>query len=332
MEESCQLLIDWSSFYAGGAEIWRYIKDTTVQYRLDEKVKFNSRVTETIWNEETGKWDIKIQSEGRTITDSADILINGSGFLNKWRWPSIPGLESFQGKLLHSAAWDSQLSLEGKRIALIGNGSSAIQILPQIQKTASNVTTYIRSPTWISTNFVAEHAQDGRNFKYNEEEKKEFRENPAKLRTLRKEIEHGFNVAHYSLLSESPAQAAIYEIFKKQMTDRLNGDPELCAKLIPDWRVGCRRLTPGDGYLEALQEKNVKIQFNEIAEITPTGIRTSDGTEEFDIIICATGKDEYKDSCCIMISNYLCSRLRCLLLTVLEVGGQEWKTVGGHVG
>jgi cation diffusion facilitator CzcD-associated flavoprotein CzcO len=246
---------------------------------------------ETIWNSEAGKWDIKVERNGQIIADQADVLINGAGILNKWRWPAINGLESFKGKMLHSAAWDTQLSWEGKRVAIIGNGSSAIQILPQMQQTAAHITTYVRTPTWISSNFAAEYARDGKNFKYTDEERKEFRENPAKLKALRKEIEHGFNMFFYALLNESPAQEAIYDVFKKQMIDRLNGDPELCAKLIPEWRVGCRRLTPGDGYLEALQEKNVTLQFSEILEITPTGIRTQEGVEEFDIIVCATGFD-----------------------------------------
>jgi cation diffusion facilitator CzcD-associated flavoprotein CzcO len=246
---------------------------------------------ETIWNSETGKWDIQVVRDGKIITDEADVLINGAGILNKWRWPAIKGLQSFKGTTLHSAAWDTQLSWDGKRVAIIGNGSSAIQILPQMQKTASHITTYVRTPTWISSNFAAEYARDGKNFKYTEDEKKEFRENPAALKALRKQIEHGFNMFFYALLRDSPAQAAIYDIFKKQMTDRLNGDPELCAKLIPEWRVGCRRLTPGDGYLEALQEKNVSLNYNEILEITPSGIRTQAGHEEFDIIVCATGFD-----------------------------------------
>ncbi|KAK4990721.1 hypothetical protein LTR66_006724 [Elasticomyces elasticus] len=282
---------NWSSFYAEGPEIWQYIKDTTIKYGLDEKVVFESKVVETVWDDEAGVWNIKIERKGEVINDQADVLINGAGILNKWRWPAIQGLDTFRGKLLHSAAWDSKLSWEGKRVAVIGNGSSAIQILPQMQKTASHITTYIRTATWISSNFAAEFARDGHNFKYSEEEKREFRENPAKLKALRKEIEHSFNMFFYALLNESPAQAAIYDIFKKSMTDRLKGDPELCAKLIPEWRVGCRRLTPGDGYLEALQEKNVSMQFNEIVEITPNGIRTQDGVEDFDIIVCATGFD-----------------------------------------
>jgi cation diffusion facilitator CzcD-associated flavoprotein CzcO len=283
---------DWSSFYAEGPEIWEYIKKTTVKYGLDEKVQFNSKVVESIWDDESGKWNIQIErQDGSVQQDQADVLINGSGILNKWRWPAIKGLDTFSGKLVHSAAWDSQLSWEGKRVALIGNGSSAIQILPQMQRTAAHVTTYIRSATWISSNYAADKTQDGKNFKYTERQKEEFRNDPEKLKALRKDIEHGFNMFFYALLNENPAQAAIYDAFKQKMTERLNGDPELCAKLIPEWRVGCRRLTPGDGYLEALQEPNVSIQFNEIVEITPEGIRTQEGVEEFDIIVCATGFD-----------------------------------------
>lgn len=283
---------DWSSFYAGGQEIWQYIRDTTTKYNLDEKVHFNTKVTETIWNNTKGKWDIKVEHNGQTITDEADVLINGAGILNKWRWPSIPGLRSYKGTMLHSANWDASVSWDNKRVAIIGNGSSAIQILPQMQKTAAHMTTYIRSATWISTNFGAECSKEGKNFAYTEEQKQQFRDDPDKLKKLRKEIEHGFNAFFYMVIKGSPEQEAIRETFTKQMVQRLGGDEELCAKLIPEWGVGCRRLTPGDGYLEALREENVSVQFNEIAEITPNGIRTVDGEEEdFDIIVCATGFD-----------------------------------------
>lgn len=283
---------DWNSFYAGGQEIWQYIRDTTTKYNLDEKVHFNTKVTETIWNSAKGKWDIKVEHNGQTSTDEADVLINGAGILNRWRWPSIPGLKSYKGTMLHSANWDASVSWDNKRVAIIGNGSSAIQILPQMQKTAAHITTYIRSPTWISTNFGAECSREGKNFAYTEEEKQQFRDDPHKLKKLRKEIEHGFNAFFYMVIKGSPEQEAIRETFTKQMVQRLGGDEELCAKLIPEWGVGCRRLTPGDGYLEALREENVSVQFNDIAEITPNGIRTVDGEEEgFDIIVCATGFD-----------------------------------------
>ncbi|TKA66995.1 hypothetical protein B0A49_04490 [Cryomyces minteri] len=282
---------DWSSFYAQGPEIWEYIKRTTEKYHLDENVEFNSKVVVSMWDETSGKWKIQIDQNGKIINDEADILVNGSGILNKWRWPEIEGFRDFQGKILHSAAWDPSYDWSGKRVAVIGNGSSAIQIAPQIQRTAAKVVNYIRSATWVSANFSADFTKDGKNFTYTEEEKQRFRDHPEELYDLRKKIEHGFNKFFYALQKDSPEQAAVYDIFKGMMKERLKGDEELCAKLIPDWGVGCRRLTPGDGYLEALQEKNCMPCFHEIVRFTEKGIETQEGVEEFDLIICATGFD-----------------------------------------
>lgn len=108
---------------------------------------------------------------------------------------------------------------------------------------------------------------------------------------MRKQIEHAFNSFYYALFKDSPAHKDIAAAVKKQMEDWLNRDPELCRKLIPEYDVGCRRLTPGESYLEALQEDNVSMQFGEILEITPTGIPTKGGIEEFHVIVCATGFD-----------------------------------------
>lgn len=284
---------DWSSFYVAGSEIWEYIKRTTVKYNLDERVRFNSKVASTIWDDATGKWKINVERNGAIQEDEAGILINGSGILNKWSWPNIPGIQCFRGKLVHSAAWDETLDWTNKRVAIIGNGSSAIQILPQMQSSAAHITTYVRSATWIAANFAAEFTPDGNNFTYSEKQKKGFREDPEVLFRLRKTVEHGFNKQFLTFLRDSPEQGAAYQGFKETMEKRLNYDPSLCEKLIPSWEVGCRRITPGDGYLEALQEPNVSVEFSPIEEATEKGIRTrgSMEAEEFDIIVCATGFD-----------------------------------------
>ncbi|KAH6886926.1 hypothetical protein B0T10DRAFT_461389 [Thelonectria olida] len=282
---------NWSSFYARGPEIWEYIKKTTQKYNLDERVQLNSKVLSTIWDDAKGKWAIKVQINGEIKGDEADVVINGSGILNKWRWPDIKGLHSFRGELLHSASWDETLDWTGKRVAMIGNGSSAIQMVPKMQPAAGKIVNYIRSPTWISSNFAAEFTPDGKNFQYTEEQKQSFRDHPETLRAMQREIEHGFNKFFYALVADSPEQKAVYEGFKKNMEERLNHDPELCARLIPSWKVGCRRLSPGDGYLEALQASNVSVEFGHIQEITQKGIKTANSTEEFDVIVCATGFD-----------------------------------------
>ncbi|KAF5003101.1 hypothetical protein FDECE_10336 [Fusarium decemcellulare] len=282
---------DWSSFYASGPEIWEYIKRTTAKYSLDERVQFNSKVVSTVWDDRKGKWIIKVQQDEIVTQEEADIVINGSGFLNKWKWPDIKGLESFRGRILHSAAWDVSLDWTAKRVAVIGNGSSAIQIVPQMQPGAARIVNYVRNPTWISSNYAAEFTPDGKNFEYTEEQKESLRKDPKTLWAMRKDIEQGFNAFFYALLEDSPQQKAVYKEFRKTMEERLNHNPELIAKLIPSWKVGCRRLTPGDGYLEALQAPNATVEFSEIQEITENGIKTVTSTDEFDIIVCATGFD-----------------------------------------
>lgn len=212
--------------------------------------------------------------------------------MNTWKWPAIKGLHKYSGELLHSARWDERFDCTGKNVAVIGNGSSAIQIVPKVQQHAKTVVNYIRSPTWVSANFCPEHARDGKNFDYTEEEKRTFRENPEILHKMRKEIEHSFNKFFFVFLNDTEDQNHIHEEFKQRMEERLNYDPILIEKLVPDWKVGCRRITPGEGYLEALQASNVSPEFRGIQEITECGIRTADGEEtEFDAIVCATGFD-----------------------------------------
>ncbi|WPH02915.1 Hypothetical protein R9X50_00578500 [Acrodontium crateriforme] len=285
---------DWSSFYVGGQEIFQYMKRATEKYNLAEKVVFNARVTRTSWNESTAKWDITVKHQDGIIHDSAEILINGAGVVNKWIWPSIAGLDSFKGTLVHSAAWDDKVDWARKRVGLIGNGASGIQILPKLQKTAQHVTNFFRSPTWISPSFVFHLTKDGMgtNFEYSEEEKKGFRDDPEAFREYRRKIEHEFNTVFSCVLRGSEANATLSGGVKAQMEARLRNDPDLCEKLIPKFEVACRRLTPGDGYLEALQQPNVSFQIGEITSITPNGIIGPDGKElDLDIIVCATGFD-----------------------------------------
>ncbi|RKK68854.1 hypothetical protein BFJ69_g13280 [Fusarium oxysporum] len=236
----------WSQFYASGPEIWRYIKKKSDKYKLHEPVILNSEVISSVWDDDTGKWRLEIQqAHSRDIVqEEADIVINATGFLSKWNWPTIVGLEKFKGKLVHTAAWDTSLD-------------------------------------W----------SEGKNFTYTDEEIQSFKDDEDIFFQLRHSIEHSMNKFFRVSIKDSPEQQHAYREFKAKIEDALNHDPDLCARLIPTFQVGCRRLNPGENYLEALQQGNVTLQDEPIQEIFEGGIRSLTKTEEFDIIVCATGFD-----------------------------------------
>lgn len=327
---------DWSHFYAPATEIRAYIKRTSDKYGLAEKVIFNSKVQEAIWDEATGKWNLKIEQNGQVIEDTTDILVHASGFLNKVKMPNIPGINNFKGKLMHTATWyvsnfpfplqphpsepqtnnhprDESYDYTNKRIAVIGNGSSGIQAVTALSQKATKLVNFIRNPTWISINFLADKSRTGANFAYTEEEKELFRSDPKAHFKLRRELEASVNAFFFGMYTGHPFQQGLEGICRQQMEAKLEENPALAKRLIPEFHPGCRRLTPGDGYLEAFYKDSVVCNWDPIVEITEKGIRTKAGAnkevdmpagvavapvpegtvteEEFDLIVCATGFD-----------------------------------------
>uniref|UniRef100_A0A0D2XF69 Sterigmatocystin biosynthesis monooxygenase stcW n=1 Tax=Fusarium oxysporum (strain Fo5176) TaxID=660025 RepID=A0A0D2XF69_FUSOF len=239
----------------------------------------------------SGRLEIQQAHSRDIVQEEADIVINATGFLSKWNWRKIVGLDKFKGKLVHTAAWDTSLDWSGKRVAIIGNGPSAVQVLPQMQPTAARIVNYARSPLWISGAFASEFTPEGKNFTYTDEEIQSFKDDEDMFFQLRHSIEHSMNKFFRVSIKDSPEQQHAFREFKAKMEDALNHDPDLCARLIPTFQVGCRRLNPGENYLEALQQESVTLQDEPIQEIFEGGIRSLTKTEEFDIIVCATGFD-----------------------------------------
>ncbi|KAJ5984731.1 hypothetical protein N7481_006830 [Penicillium waksmanii] len=285
----------WSKCYVGGPEIQEYIQNTVEKYGLKDPIQFDTRLIKSIWNEDTGKWSLHLrQGGGKIISDEADVLINASGILNRHKTPNIEGLDNFTGKILHTAAWDTSYEWEGKKIAVIGNGSSGIQVVPALQPKAAKLVNYIRNPTWVSVNLCPDITKDGMgtNFEYTNEEKDLYRNDPQKYLEYRKRIEcSSVNSVYRLMLTGSELNSFIANATEGLMRQRLSENPHLIEKLIPKYDVGCRRLSPGDGYLESMQQPNAKWCFEGIEEITSAGIRTAAGVEEFDLIVCATGFD-----------------------------------------
>ncbi|KAL4934075.1 flavin-containing monooxygenase [Aspergillus undulatus] len=282
----------WSSFYSSASEILQYFKSVAQDYGLMKYMQLSSRVTDARWDENDQQWHIKVEGtdgSGVAFEDKAHILIIASGVLNKWKWPAISGRETFKGPMLHSANWDDSVQLEGKRIAVIGSGSSAVQIVPNIQPLVGSLRCFIRSQSWVTASFGQRFAgKGGTNFKYTEEPHQS-----QEIPRVRKKIESELNSRFRFILNGSKEQAEARAAAELDMRTRLAKKPEIADLIVPtNFAVGCRRPTPGAGYLEALCEDNVDVVSQRIQEITPSGIRTVDGVEhEFDVIVCATGFD-----------------------------------------
>lgn len=279
--------LDWSAVYAGSGEIFNYFDTFSKKHNLRRYCKARHQVIGASWNHQKGGYDVKIADlvSGREFTDWCDILVNAGGILNAWRWPAIPGLEKYKGKLLHTANWDSSVDLSGKHVGLIGNGSSGIQVLPTIQPHIKKVTTFIREPTYVSpVQGLEQHV-------YTPQELHDFATKPQELLAYRKNIESGLNGQFALFLKDTTTQNDTRAYMLDQMRAKLN-NKFLEEKLIPDWPLGCRRLTPGVNYLETLTKENVQVVYGEIQEVTENGCLCDDGNEyPVDVLICATGFD-----------------------------------------
>ncbi|EXJ66168.1 uncharacterized protein A1O5_10784 [Cladophialophora psammophila CBS 110553] len=287
---------DWTHFYSSSPEIWQYFKDCVDRYGLMKYFKLNHQVEGAYWDSKTGKWDVHIKNllTGNTFVDTCDVFINGGGILNNWKWPEIEGLHSFKGLLAHTAAYPEGTPLEGKRVAVIGSGSSGVQVVANIVSKVSTLYTWVRSPTWITAGFAQKYAgPNGDNFEYTSEQKKHWRNYYTDYVKYCKEIENELNQRFKFILVGTLEAEEARKFSITEMRNKLKGRDDLVDKIIPkSFGIGCRRPTPGNGYLEALTMPHVHTFTEQVAKITEKGFVDQRGKEyEVDVIICATGFD-----------------------------------------
>ncbi|KAJ5577120.1 hypothetical protein N7535_004046 [Penicillium sp. DV-2018c] len=279
----------WSRYYSGAPEIWRYFKDVVERHDLMKYIKLRHRIIAADWDAQGGIWHVRIRDEetGTEFTDTCNVLVNGGGVLNNWKWPDIPGLHSFKGILQHSANYTEGLDLKGKKVAVIGTGSSGVQIIAKIASEVGELFTWIRSPTWITAGAAQRFAsKEGGNFDYSPEQKQLFKENPELYLKYCKMVESELNQRFKFILRNTPEAQAATEYAQQEMTRKLSNNEELMNAIIP------KDFNPGMGFLEALNQDNVTVFTQLMKSITPTGFIDHEGQEhEVDIIICATGFD-----------------------------------------
>ncbi|OAL53151.1 cyclohexanone monooxygenase [Pyrenochaeta sp. DS3sAY3a] len=302
---------EFSSYYAGSTELLQYFKDFKDEYCLDKHIQYESKVLEAKYDVDNGIWNVVIQMpDGSSKHDTCHIFVNAAGILNNYKWPEIPGRENFKGQMVHSAAWDSSIDWTGKRVGLIGTGSSAIQITPKVQHGSEHLTVFIRSAVWIApqlgglVSLESDPAAEGDTevnrillrgahpFSFTEEDKETFRTNPQLLLHLRKKMELLLCNHVDTFITGTERQQMTENYLREQMEDKLKRNKGLLNRMIPNFPSGCKRLTPGEGYLDALLADNVSHVYDTITEFTEMGMKTADGKEhKFDLIICATGFD-----------------------------------------
>ncbi|KAK5627116.1 hypothetical protein RRF57_002831 [Xylaria bambusicola] len=288
---------NWSSFYAPGSEICAYLQETAKTFGAMRFIKLLHEVVSCTWDDKVKKWVLSVRKvdSGEVFDDDADVLVVARGGLSNPSWPNIPGLRDFAGEVMHSAAWNNDYDFRNKRIGVIGNGSSAIQIVPSLQRVeGTQLSCFVRSKTWITNPFgdvvMEKLGLNPKELDFSLEQRQEFAQNPDKLFKFRKEIEVDGNTVHEVSFRDSELQRGGIVLFREAMQKRLALKPEIAEFLIPSFGIGCRRATPGPGYLEALSESNVDFITDKIAAITSKGVKLESGREiSVDAIVCATG-------------------------------------------
>ncbi|WP_029904001.1 flavin-containing monooxygenase [Nocardia brasiliensis] len=268
---------DWPRRFSEQRDIHAYMRAVADKHELTRFIRFGTEVTDAEFDESTGQWQIST-ADGAEFT--ADVFVPAVGQLSRPAMPNIPGIDTFAGPAFHSAEWDHSVELTGKRIACIGTGASAIQYIPRIQPTAAHLTLFQRSAAWVLPKFDTE---------YSDTHKAVFKYLPPTRLAERFAIWSLFEVLALAL-TDIPGMKTPVIALADRHRERQVPDPELRAKLTPDYAAGCKRGLFSNEYFPALAEPNVTVETTAIEAITPTGIRTADGVEhEVDVIVYGTG-------------------------------------------
>ncbi|KAF6836529.1 4-hydroxyacetophenone monooxygenase [Colletotrichum plurivorum] len=281
----------WSEQFAQGAEIRDYWQGLARKYDVYKHLKLSHRVEGLDWDEARAVWRIAVRDlkTDAVRVDEADFVITAIGRFNAWKLPDYPGIADFKGVLRHASNWDPSFDPNGKKVAVIGNGASGIQLTSNLHKVVARLDHYARNKTWVTASFAGDETSI-EPIHVPEELRGKFREDPEAYLTYRKEMEGKYFRHFTGWLKGSSENEEAKENFRKFMNDRLAKKPELVDALIPDFSPHCRRLTPGPGYFEAITSEKTEYIQTRIKRITETGVETEDGKHrEVDAIFCATG-------------------------------------------
>jgi cation diffusion facilitator CzcD-associated flavoprotein CzcO len=274
---SFELNPDWSRMYAPQAEIWEYLRRCAKRYGVMGRVRLRTALQEAEWDEAGRLWEVTTQ-EGERIR--ARVLISGMGALHVPHYPDLPGRERFRGPAFHCANWNSEAPLEGRRVAVIGTGASAIQLVPQLATRAGHIDLYQRTPAWIlpRTDFAIAEGW-----------KKRFASVPGLMRLFRIAQFWKLEIRVAGFLGNRWMQAQ-GEKRARRFLEREVTDPRLRALLTPNYALGCKRVLISSDFYQAVQRPNVELVTEPILEVREHSVVTAGRAERpADVLIYATG-------------------------------------------
>ncbi|MDZ7676142.1 MAG: NAD(P)/FAD-dependent oxidoreductase [Acidimicrobiales bacterium] len=282
---------DWPNKWSHQPVIKAYLEHCADEYHLRPHLRFAATVTEIRYDEDAGAWDVDVNGgasgsgSGSGTTERFDVVVSATGQLSRPRWPDIDGLDTFDGPVFHSAEWDHSVDVAGTRVASIGAGASAIQYVPQVAKTAEQVTIFQRTPNWI----IPKNDRD-----YTEVEKALIRRSRLARNLRRFSIWLRADVLGFDLMKQTSRFRRFMEKYARKNLAEKVSDPDKVAELTPDFPMGAKRVLFSDDFYEAIEEFDVEVVADPIEKITPNAVVTSqsDGSvreHELDVIVVGTG-------------------------------------------
>jgi cation diffusion facilitator CzcD-associated flavoprotein CzcO len=276
---SFELNPDWSCRFGSQAEIKAYLERCVDKYGLRDHIRFGCEVVAATYEEETAGWRVELAG-GEEL--EVDVLVCATGQLSRPKVPDLPGRDTFAGSQFHSARWDHDVDLRGKRVAVIGSGASAIQIVPAIAGRVDSLHVFQRSPNWVVPK---------RERGYGRLERAAYRRFPALQRLHHNLLWLWFESRYaWSHRSMAPFRAVWQARSRRMIRRQVNGDPALIEAVTPDYPMACNRLLISNEWYPTLASEKVELIASGVDRLVPEGVVTADGrTVGVDVIVWATG-------------------------------------------
>lgn len=278
----------WSRLYAPGVELKRYADHVADKYDLRRYMRFNETIDSARWDEDASHWVVSLRG-GETLV--ARFLIAATGYLSQPRMPDIPGIDTFEGRVMHAAKWDDGYSMAGRRAAVIGTGSTGVQLIPELAKQVSDLTVYQRTAIWVMPKL---------DFGFSPSVQRIFARRPLTQQALRRSTDNFTDLLvliamwkyrYFKVVNKAVGYIAALHRFVSLR------DKELRRALTPRYEYGCKRPTLSNSYYRAFSKPNVRLETAGIDRIESDGVVACDGTKQVvDTLVLATGFDVWNSN------------------------------------